>query len=105
VWGSLATKESDLTNETAYAKSHRRPTNLALHPLPRRSLPSEIARLLRIQIGAGELITGGRLPPLRQMAADLGVSPTSLRRALGELVDEGLIEIRHGRGTFVKPSR
>ena len=76
--------------------------NLSLNPLTRRTVPSEIARLLRIQIATGELMAGERLAPLRQMAADLQVSPTSLRRALSELVDEGLIEIHHGRGTFVR---
>lgn len=44
---------------------------------------------------------GTALPTERELAAQYQVSRMTLRRALAELVDRGLIERRHGVGTFV----
>jgi GntR family transcriptional regulator len=44
---------------------------------------------------------GDRLPPEREMARHYGVSLITVRRALGELVQQGRIERTRGRGTFV----
>lgn len=45
-----------------------------------------------------DLRPGDRLPSERDMAAQLGVSRTSLRQALTALRVEGLIDVRHGQG-------
>jgi DNA-binding LacI/PurR family transcriptional regulator len=42
-----------------------------------------------------------RLPPERDLATTFGISYMTLRRAIGELVDEGLLRREVGRGTFV----
>lgn len=52
-------------------------------------------------IKKGKLKHGERLPPQDVMAKRLGVSRTSLREALKELSYRGIIESRHGLGTFV----
>lgn len=44
---------------------------------------------------------GDALPAERALAGDLGVSRMTLRRAIDELVRDGLVERRHGAGTFV----
>jgi GntR family phosphonate transport system transcriptional regulator len=44
---------------------------------------------------------GERLPNERDLAARFGVNRHTLRRAIDELVDCGLVERRHGSGTFV----
>lgn len=44
---------------------------------------------------------GARLPPERQLAERLGVARETLRRALQQLQDEGLLDRRQGAGTFV----
>jgi GntR family transcriptional repressor for pyruvate dehydrogenase complex len=54
----------------------------------------------------GSYSPGDRLPGERQLAKLLKVSRASVREALGKLETVGLVECRHGLGTFVKdPSR
>lgn len=49
----------------------------------------------------GTLPTGHRLPPVRQLAADLGLAPNTVARAYRELEAEGVIETRGRHGSFV----
>ena len=44
---------------------------------------------------------GGRLPPERELSRRLQVARETLRRAFRELEAEGLLQSRHGAGTFV----
>ncbi len=53
-------------------------------------------------ISEGKVERGGKLPPERQLALDLGVSRTSIREALKTLEVIGLLERKHGGGTFIK---
>lgn len=61
-----------------------------------------IAEGLTRDIAAGRLALGERLPPERAMAADLGVTVTTLRKALAVLSDRGLLDRRQGSGNYVK---
>lgn len=61
-----------------------------------------IAEGLTRDIAAGRLGVGERLPPERAMAADLGVTVSTLRKALGVLSDRDLLERRQGSGNYVK---
>ena len=69
---------------------------------PRR-LYRKIADQLRKLIDAGEFAVGSRLPPERDLAAQLGVSRPSVREALIALEVEGLVEVRMGSGVYVRP--
>ena len=69
---------------------------------PRR-LYRKIADQLRKLIDAGEFAVGSRLPPERDLAAQLGVSRPSVREALIALEVEGLVEVRMGSGIHVRP--
>ena len=60
-----------------------------------------IAATLRGRIAAGDLPAGERLPAVRVLAAELGVGRHTVEEAYAELGAEGLLETRHGRGTFV----
>jgi DNA-binding GntR family transcriptional regulator len=62
----------------------------------------QLADLLRAQIRSGELPPRSRVPSLTDLAAEHGLADMTVRKALKVLVDEGLIETRPGRGTFVK---
>lgn len=64
-------------------------------------LPDVIARQLETLILDGVLRPGERLPPERELARKLDVSRPSLREALQKLETSGLLETRHGDGTFV----
>ena len=58
--------------------------------------------MLAREIQAGILIAGMRLPPERKMAEQLGVAVGTLRKALLDLSEKGLIERIHGSGNYVK---
>ena len=61
----------------------------------------QIEEQLSEQIASGELHTGERLPPERDLARDLDVSRMTVRQALSSLAARGLVERGVGRGTFV----
>jgi GntR family transcriptional regulator len=56
---------------------------------------------LRARISSGELKSGARLPPERELCGLLGISRVTLRRALTALVEEGALRSAHGRGWYV----
>ncbi|MBK8049069.1 MAG: PLP-dependent aminotransferase family protein [Anaerolineales bacterium] len=64
-------------------------------------LYQQIAEQIKEQIAAGKLMTGARLPTVRQLADDLGVTRLTIQSAYGELQAGGWIEATVGRGTFV----
>lgn len=61
---------------------------------------SQIAKLLKEEI-ASFLAPGACLPSENELAERFGVNRHTVRRAVDDLVSEGLLERRHGRGTFV----
>ena len=74
---------------------------MPLHTIEPRRLYRQIADQLRALIAAGEFAVGSRLPPERDLAAQLGVSRPSVREALIALEVEGLVEVRMGSGIVV----
>jgi GntR family transcriptional regulator len=60
-----------------------------------------VADELRALIAGGALREGEHLPPVRQLAADLGVNLNTVATAYRELQGEGLLAIRHGAGAVV----
>ncbi len=71
---------------------------------PAPALPILIAERLRTQILEGVLLPGERLPPERALATSLNVSRSALREATRVLQSAGILDVRHGRGTFVAAS-
>lgn len=61
-------------------------------------IATQLVELIDVQ----RLNPGDRLPPERQLAELLEVSRPSLREALHILQARGLVQIRHGQGTFVQ---
>jgi GntR family transcriptional regulator len=62
----------------------------------------QISELLIRDIAAGRLIDGERLPPEREMAEDLGISIGTLRKALADLTQKGLLERVQGSGNYIR---
>lgn len=69
---------------------------------PGQSRYGALAAAIRQRILAGEWPPGTALPAETSLAAEHGVALGTLRRALELLAEQGLIERRHGRGTFVR---
>ena len=63
---------------------------------------SRVRDVLRDRIEDGRLADGVQLPPEVELASSLGVSRTTVREALLQLEQEGLLIRRHGHGTFVR---
>ncbi|MCL6446281.1 MAG: GntR family transcriptional regulator [Alicyclobacillus sp.] len=61
-----------------------------------------IAREIRALIEDGQFTPGDRLPPLAELAAQFQCSRATIREALSTLRGQGLVEIRHGDGTYVR---
>ena len=62
----------------------------------------QISEMLIRDIAAGRYLDGARLPPERQMAAELEISVGTLRKALDDMNAKGLLEKRQGSGNYVK---
>jgi DNA-binding transcriptional MocR family regulator len=67
--------------------------------------PSGIAGTIARLISSGDLAPGDRLPTVRELAADLGVSPATVSHAWQALASVGLIISRGRSGSFVRAER
>lgn len=59
---------------------------------------------LESAIRSGTMEAGRKLPPVRELAWQLGITPGTVARAYQMATDEGLLEATVGRGTFVRKS-
>ncbi len=71
----------------------------------RRPVYRQVADEIKGLIARGELLEGMALPPVRQVAADLGVNLNTIAAAYRELQKEGLLKVRHGSGALVTAGR
>lgn len=65
----------------------------------------QLYRHLLAAIQSGEMPAQSQLPPERDLAEMAEVSRVTLRRAVAQLVEDGLLEQRRGAGTFVRAPR
>jgi GntR family transcriptional regulator len=61
----------------------------------------QIAEQIATLCASGSLELGERLPSVRELARELAVNQNTILRVYERLVGEGLLEMRHGQGTFV----
>lgn len=74
---------------------------IRIDPNSQEALFDQVAGSVRQAIGAGELGPGDRLPPARDVAASLDINIHTVLRAYQELRDQGLVDMRRGRGAVV----
>lgn len=60
-----------------------------------------VVSVLRGKIEKGQLRPGDRLPPERELAQKIGVSRPSVRAGLRSLAAMGVVQTRHGSGTYI----
>lgn len=63
-----------------------------------------IVELIAEDMKSGRLRAADRLPPMRRLAAELGIDYTTVARGYAEARRQGLIDGQVGRGTFIRPA-
>lgn len=82
-----------------------RPAVSALSPVTRKPLYERLVEHLRAYIVEAGLSVGERLPSERELAEKLSVSRASVRQAIVALEVQGIVEVRHGEGAFLRMTR
>ena len=75
------------------------PTTVARRPKRRADV---VVDFVRAEMAAGRIGPGDRLPTEHEFAERLGVGRNSVREAVRMLQSAGLVEVRHGTGSFVR---
>lgn len=64
-------------------------------------LYEQIADWVQAEVEAGRMVPGQKFADSRELAEDWGVAYLTVRRAVAELVERGLVVSRQGKGTFI----
>jgi GntR family transcriptional regulator, transcriptional repressor for pyruvate dehydrogenase complex len=86
----------------AYPSDRSAEITAALGALPTGTPVSEVARRLMDLFTSGDIESGTRLPPERQLALTLGVGRSAVREALAALEILGIVDVRPGSGTYLR---
>src|SRR5580693_1764896 len=78
---------------------------LTEYPSTRLPLYVQVEDVLAQRISSGALPVGAQLPSEEELIREFKVSRTTIRTTIQNLVRQGLVEIRRGRGTFVAAPR
>lgn len=81
------------------------PLSIAIAPGSPVSIYRQIVDQVAAAVLSGRLSEEEVLPSVRSLAEELVVNPNTVARAYGELVREGVLESRAGKGMFVAPRR
>ena len=76
---------------------------MALTSPRREPLADQVIAQLRTQITSGEWPVGSRIPTEVELVEQLGVARNTVREAVRALAHNGLLDIRQGSGTYVRP--
>jgi GntR family transcriptional regulator len=75
-----------------------------LNPASGTPLYLQLVDHLKHSIATGAIRAGEQLPSVRRMAEDLLINPNTVVRAYRDLESDGIVELRHGSGVFVRES-
>jgi GntR family transcriptional repressor for pyruvate dehydrogenase complex len=73
--------------------------------ITKRKASHQVADALCGMLRSGSYRVGDRMPSEQELGTELGVSRSTVREAVRELTSLGVLEIQHGRGTFVRSLR
>lgn len=65
----------------------------------------QIVNQVKYLVASGRLLPGEELPPIRTLALQLRVTPNTIVKAYDELEGSGVVQKRHGSGTYVSEGR
>src|SRR5262245_41754963 len=77
---------------------------IRLNPVSGVPLYVQLVEQIKHSIESGALRAGEQLPSVRQIAEDLLINPNTVARAYRELEHEGVLEVIHGSGAYVRES-
>ena len=75
-----------------------------LNPASGVPLYLQLIEQVKHAIETGAIRAGEQLPSVRQMGENLVINPNTVARAYRELEHEGIIELKHGSGAFIRES-
>lgn len=73
-----------------------------MHGVTRRSLVDQVIDQMREAIASGQWRVGDRIPAEPELVNAFGVARNTMREAVRALAHTGVLEVRHGDGTFVR---
>jgi len=79
---------------------------MILHLNPASGVPLYLQLIEQVKhaIESGVLSAGEQLPSVRQIAEELLINPNTVARAYRELEHEGIVELKHGSGAYIRES-
>ena len=78
---------------------------IKLDPKSRKSIYEQVVDNLKELIMTGRLLTGDKLPSVRELAKEIAVNPNTVSKAYRELERQGYIYTTAGVGTFVSDAK
>ena len=66
-----------------------------------RPIYAQILEIIQMQIISGKYQPGDKIPSVRELAADAGVNPNTMQKALSELERSGLVYSQRTSGRFI----
>jgi GntR family transcriptional regulator len=75
-----------------------------IHPSSGVPLYLQLMEQVKHAVEMGALREGDQLPAIRKVAEDLVMNPNTVVRAYRELEHEGVLELKHGSGAFIRES-
>lgn len=65
----------------------------------------QVARDLKNRIEKGEFSANGAIPSETVLCSDYDVSRATVRKAIQTLIDDDVLDVRHGKGAFVRQAK
>lgn len=98
----MTTRENFATKSIGMPKVMSSTSNFTISKSSTQPAYAQLAGRLKQQIAEGVYPPGSQIPTEVALSRNFGISPMTVRRAIGLLTEEGLLEATQGRGTFVK---